>query len=72
MKLNFEMLYGLLSIIFILAGIGLQKYLKKTGLGDMQRILGTTVYWLKLQSYFMIIMGSLALISFLVGFIISL
>ncbi len=72
MHLNFEFLYGLLAIIFILVGIVIQKYLKKTGLDDMKRILGTTVYWIKLQSYFLILMGSIALISFFVALFLSL
>jgi hypothetical protein len=59
--------YGLLSLLIVLGGIVVKLYLKKSGLNDMKRILGVNVFWLKLYSNFAIIMGSVALIAFLVA-----
>jgi len=65
MDVQFYLQYGSIAILFIVGGIAVRIYLKRTGLDDFRRILGLNVYWLKLYATFVIIMGSIGLIAIL-------
>lgn len=57
--------YFFISVIMILVGIGIQKYLKKY---QMNNIRGMSVFYLKFASVALILFGAVSLIAFLVSF----
>ncbi|PIQ49331.1 MAG: hypothetical protein COW03_05515 [Cytophagales bacterium CG12_big_fil_rev_8_21_14_0_65_40_12] len=57
--------YGFYSLLIVLLGFGIRKYLKWAKLNNQGLILGINVFWLKLTSNVFIIFGLIAFIAFL-------
>ena len=60
--------YYIFSLIYILIGYLIKLYLKKTGLNNLNKILGIGVFWLKVFANILIIIGILSLIMFSISF----
>lgn len=58
----------LLSLGMIGLGIGIKRYLKKTGIGDARRVLGLGVFWLKFAGNALLIIGGFCLLTICITF----
>ena len=68
MEIEFYLVNSSISILLIIGGLLVQIYLKRNGLWDLSKILGVNIYWIKLYSYQIIIVGIISLIAILVAF----
>ena len=68
MEIEFYSIYGPASLLMIIVGIGIRKYLKRTKMNDHRRVLSASAYWLNLSSIFIIFLGIIAMISVLTAF----
>ena len=63
---EFLLKYFSISFLLILLGIGIKIYLKRTGIGDLRRILGTGVFWLKLAANAFLMVGIFCVIVLII------
>jgi len=60
--------FTLISVGMIGLRIGIKIYLKRTGIGDLKRILGLGVFWLKFAGNALLLIGVFCLLAVLVTF----
>jgi hypothetical protein len=68
MEIQFYSIYGSASLLMVIVGLTMISYLKKAKMNYQKTVLGASVFWLYLSSVFLILLGSLTMISVLVTF----
>jgi hypothetical protein len=63
MEDGFFIKYTIIALGMIGLGIGIKKYLKKSGIADSRRILGLGVFWLKFSGNALLIIGTFCLLT---------
>ncbi len=66
MDYYFYLEFSIASLTLILLGLGIKKYLRKTGI-DNPRILGIGVFWLKFHANAFLLIGTFLFILILVA-----
>ena len=65
---HYFIIFPLLSVLMIGAGVLIKRYLKKTGLSDLRKVLGVGVFWVKFLGNALIVIGIFCLITVGVAF----
>jgi hypothetical protein len=68
MEIQFYSIYGSASLLMVIVGLTMISYLKKAKMNYQKTVLGASIFWLYLSSVFLILLGSLTMISVLVTF----